>query len=274
MTLYVQQTQTFVMNNTDFKHKYRAVEELGHGCFGVVYKANIHYKDTEVDSIALKIMCGRTETESKLQELIRNITLCREMKCDNIVRYFDFHQYTHRDKSYSSKDSEDGEELRFLCIQLELCTGGDLRSSPFRKTHYSNDSFRREVMLGLLKGLEHIHALKHCHGDLHYGNILFQSTTNSTVKISDFGYVSDANIQKDIESFIEVVVHYLFGVRESESGKKEMDEVLKESKATPEMIKVLVGLKKKNINIKDSITCLENTNNGKGYSLFIYTQPL
>jgi serine/threonine protein kinase len=98
MTLCLQQTQVFVEENVEFKEKYRDLKKLGHGAYGVVYKANVHYNDENVDNRAIKIMCGRQKTDSKLEEIKRNLKICQDTY-DNVVRYFSFNSYTHSNES-------------------------------------------------------------------------------------------------------------------------------------------------------------------------------
>lgn len=73
------------MGETNLLAKYLKLEKLGEGTYGVVYKA----KERDTDrTVALKKMRLDGEDEGVPSTAIREISLLRELRHNNVVRYY------------------------------------------------------------------------------------------------------------------------------------------------------------------------------------------
>eukprot|EP00026_Physarum_polycephalum_P022862 Phypoly_transcript_27313.p1 GENE.Phypoly_transcript_27313~~Phypoly_transcript_27313.p1 ORF type:complete len:107 (+),score=6.37 Phypoly_transcript_27313:142-462(+) len=80
-----------MQGETNLLAKYLKLEKLGEGTYGVVYKA----KERETDrTVALKKMRLDGEDEGVPSTAIREISLLRELRHNNVVRY-DYCSYIH-----------------------------------------------------------------------------------------------------------------------------------------------------------------------------------
>ncbi len=78
------------MQRDNLLSKYLKLEKLGEGTYGVVYKA----KDRDTNKIvALKKMRLEGEDEGVPSTAIREISILRELRHSNVVRYAFHHSY-------------------------------------------------------------------------------------------------------------------------------------------------------------------------------------
>jgi serine/threonine protein kinase len=76
--------EVLMQGETNLLAKYLKLEKLGEGTYGVVYKA----KERETDrTVALKKMRLDGEDEGVPSTAIREISLLRELRHNNVVRY-------------------------------------------------------------------------------------------------------------------------------------------------------------------------------------------
>lgn len=143
---------------------YEQSEKIGEGTYGVVYKAI--QKSTRL-TVAMKKIRLETEEEGVPSTAIREISLLRELKHDNVVRLIDL---VHDDKRLW---------LVFEFLDMDLkkyldSTTGQLSSSLLKSyTHQ------------LLKGLVYCHSRRIIHRDLKPQNLLIDR--NGCLKLADFG---------------------------------------------------------------------------------------
>ncbi|KAH7102850.1 Pkinase-domain-containing protein [Auriculariales sp. MPI-PUGE-AT-0066] len=146
---------------------YQKMEKLGEGTYGVVYKAR-DVRTNEV--VALKKIRLEAEDEGVPSTAIREISLLKELKNDNIVKLLDI---VHQDqKLYLVFEHLDMDLKRFMDmrntkrdpISLELCK-----------------KFSYQLNLGIV----YCHAHRILHRDLKPQNLLISTTQN--LKLADFG---------------------------------------------------------------------------------------
>ena len=151
-----------------FESRYKAIEDIGKGAYGKVFKA----RDTE-DNEIVAVKGIDTSPEKKLREngfpvvTIREIKFIRELEHPNIIRL----------KSVVMDGKLFNVYLIFEYCEYDLA--GLLRESPLR--------FDQAIcyMRQILKGLLVCHTRNVYHRDLKPANILV--TKENVVKIGDFG---------------------------------------------------------------------------------------
>jgi hypothetical protein len=156
-------------------------EIIGKGAFGNVYMGlNIHTSElVAVKELRLDGMeVNSSEMQSKLSKMEDEISVMKDLKHPNIVRYLG----TSR-------------ENRHLYIFLEFMPGGCIakmlkRFGPFPEENVKN--YLRQI----LNGLAYLHNNKIIHRDIKGGNILVK---DAVVKLADFG----CSIQFDGEVSVE-----------------------------------------------------------------------
>lgn len=144
--------------------KFVALEKIGEGTYGVVYKA----QDKNTGGIyALKEIRLVVDDEGIPSTAIREIALLKQLSHTNIVRLYDV-IYTEKKLTlvfeYLDQD---------LKKYMDTCPNGI-------------DSYRiRSFMAQLLAGIKFCHANKVLHRDLKPQNLLIN--TNGELKLADFG---------------------------------------------------------------------------------------
>ncbi|PWN20006.1 putative Cdk1-cyclin-dependent kinase 1 [Microstroma glucosiphilum] len=149
---------------------YQKLEKVGEGTYGVVYKARDLTAEGGGRIVALKKIRLEAEDEGVPSTAIREISLLKELKNDNIVRLYDIiHQES---KLY----------LVFEFLDLDL------------KKYMDNvagtaDGLGPEIVkkftFQLLRGIYYCHAHRILHRDLKPQNLLIDKTGN--LKLADFG---------------------------------------------------------------------------------------
>lgn len=144
---------------------------IGKGGFGRVYRAT----DTNLNmQVAIKKYSGNLPTKYSLFEEIKRVI---HLSHPNLVRYFDAFEL-HESSSFGDK------------IQvgvLEFVNGGDL-SVMLRNGKNTDPELLKEIVIGVMSGLQYLHTQGIIHRDLKPENILLQQNGNQiTPKIGDFG---------------------------------------------------------------------------------------
>jgi cyclin-dependent kinase len=144
--------------------RYEKIEKVGEGTFGVVYKA----KDRNTgELVALKRMRLEAEEEGIPCTAIREISLLKELRHDNVVR---LHDVVHSDRKLT---------LVFEFLDLDLqkymeAAGGVLDAATVQH-------FMRQLLLGI----EYCHYRMVLHRDLKPQNLLI--SRDRVLKLADFG---------------------------------------------------------------------------------------
>ncbi|KAJ3042780.1 Cyclin-dependent kinase 3 [Rhizophlyctis rosea] len=144
--------------------QYEKLEKVGEGTYGVVYKA----RDVQTGQIvALKKIRLETEDEGVPSTAIREISLLKELKHNNVVKLLDI---VHSDaKLY----------LIFEFLDLDLKKYMD--SVPGRLA----PQLIRSYLWQLMKGINFCHCHRILHRDLKPQNLLIDQEGN--LKLADFG---------------------------------------------------------------------------------------
>ena len=107
---------------------------------------------------------------------MEEVDLLKKVDHPNIVEYFE----TYDDKNY-------------LYLVMELCTGGELFDTH-EKCLKSGQSYSErqaaQIILNLLKALQHCHSLGITHRDIKPENIMFGK--DGEVRLVDFGLAKDS----------------------------------------------------------------------------------
>ena len=148
--------------------QFQAVERLGKGTYGTVYKAR---KISDNKFYAIKKIKNELDNEGIPSTALREIAILKKMKNPNVVNVEGI--------AFNKKHIE-------LC--LEYCKY-DLKKLIDSKKHDSsfyNVKFVKNMMYQLLKGVEHLHSHKILHRDLKPQNILVDDN-GWILKLADFG---------------------------------------------------------------------------------------
>lgn len=157
---------------TDVKVKYHInPKELGHGHYGVVRKC----MDRETNKwYAIKSI--RKSKVSKIEVLKREIEILKEVNHPNIIRLVEVH-----------------EDIKYLHLITDLCTGGELFDRIINKTQSAEGHFSEldaaKLIRDILDAINYCHTEKQIvHRDLKPENFLFLTEAeDSPIKIIDFG---------------------------------------------------------------------------------------
>ncbi|KAG8854549.1 Cyclin-dependent kinase catalytic subunit [Tulasnella sp. 330] len=154
---------------------YSKLEKIGEGTYGVVYKARDMNRNKVV---ALKKIRLEAEDEGVPSTAIREISLLKELKDDNIVSLLDI---VHSDNKLF---------LVFEFLDMDLKRYMDAVASPTEATApivargLGPDVVQR-FTYQLVKGLHYCHAHRILHRDLKPQNLLIDGEGN--LKLADFG---------------------------------------------------------------------------------------
>lgn len=144
--------------------RYQKLEKIGEGTYGVVYKA----KDRVSGAIiALKRIRLEAEDEGIPSTAIREISLLKELKHQNIVRLFDV---VHAEKKLTLVFEYLDQDLKKY---LDVCEGG------------LKMNIVKSFLLQLLAGVAHCHHHRVLHRDLKPQNLLINR--EGELKLADFG---------------------------------------------------------------------------------------
>lgn len=147
---------------------FEKLEKIGEGTYGVVYKAIDTRHNNRV--VALKKIRLESEDEGIPSTTIREISLLKELKDDNIVGLYDI-VHSNSNKIYLVFEYLDMDLKRYM---ESIPEGEGLDSAMIKK-----------FMLQLIKGIYHCHAHRVLHRDLKPQNLLIDKEGN--LKVADFG---------------------------------------------------------------------------------------
>ncbi|KAF5273320.1 hypothetical protein FQR65_LT04742 [Abscondita terminalis] len=167
-----------------FQAKYRVLEEIGKGRYGVVHK--IVDKNTSVELSAKIVRCRTAKDRKKLKEEIDIMNLLRHPKLLQLLAAY--------------------ESQREITLVTEYISGGELFervvADDFTLTERDCILFTRQIC----EGVNYMHEQNIVHLDLKPENIMCYTRTSHEIKIIDFGLAQKLNPQ--------IPVRVLFGTAE------------------------------------------------------------
>jgi len=156
------------MEKNTFIGRYKVLEYLGKGGYGVVYKCYDSILNTEV---ALKFLDPIiTRNSNKFHRIKREINISRKITDDRIVKIYSMEKY-----------------YDVIFLVMEFIDGVPL-SDIIDKKAYEWDEFK-PILIEILKGLKLLHINNIIHRDLKPGNIMILK--NGDIKIVDFGLAKE-----------------------------------------------------------------------------------
>ncbi|XP_040034280.2 interferon-induced, double-stranded RNA-activated protein kinase [Gasterosteus aculeatus] len=194
-----------------FTSEFDSIESLGKGSFGHVFKAE---NKLLRKSFAIKIVRCKD-----VKKALGEVKVLSDLNHCNIVRYYSCwledsgYQWDSAEDSSSSSRSNGSSSVKYLYIQMELCSTRTLRVWIDEKNLQNvkkslRDSKRREESLTIVQqivsAVEYIHSKMLIHRDLKPANLLFGQ--DGEVKIGDFGLVTEEN-NDDAENILERTVY-------------------------------------------------------------------
>eukprot|EP00455_Lapot_gusevi_P053003 TRINITY_DN817_c0_g1_i1.p1 TRINITY_DN817_c0_g1~~TRINITY_DN817_c0_g1_i1.p1 ORF type:complete len:435 (+),score=111.00 TRINITY_DN817_c0_g1_i1:132-1436(+) len=145
----------------DPAQRFELLELLGAGSYGTVQKA---LDKQDQSQVAIKII----PVENDVAELMREIDILQECRCDEIV-------------SYKGSYEKDGQ----LWIVMEFCGVGSV-NDLMNICHVTlPEDIISVICKAALKGLSYLHQKRKVHRDIKSGNILLNS--QGEAKLADFG---------------------------------------------------------------------------------------
>eukprot|EP00051_Salpingoeca_urceolata_P019479 m.285169 g.285169 ORF g.285169 m.285169 type:complete len:408 (-) comp19430_c6_seq10:106-1329(-) len=148
--------------------KYKKLEKVGEGTYGVVYKAEVQHGPDKGKIVALKKIRLEAEDEGVPSTAIREISVLKELKHKNIVQLL---EVVH---------SQDRLYLVFEYLDQDLRRHMDtLRPNPLKP------ALAKSYMFQLCQGVHYCHSRRILHRDLKPQNLLIDA--KGTIKLADFG---------------------------------------------------------------------------------------
>ena len=156
------------MENYPNNPKYKIIEQIGHGAFGLAFKV-INTEDNNI--YVIKKIILKNATKEEIQSIEKESKILSNFNSEYIVKYIE-----------SWKDNES------FNIVMEYCEGLDLRR--FINEHKEKNQLIDEFLIyffiyDICHGLKSIHNKNLIHRDLKPDNLFV--TSENKLKIGDFG---------------------------------------------------------------------------------------
>lgn len=159
--------------------KYTCLARLGHGAYGIVYRAS---SDDQPDQLfALKVQ--KAQNSSQIGDILKEINQHRSVSHPNLVQYFE---------ALRGVRNKDGEERKVLCMVLEYVNGASLETILMDRPSLPPE-LKAKWSYQLISGIEYLHSLNKVHRDLKPANLLI-SRDSEDLKIGDFGLARDLDV--------------------------------------------------------------------------------
>jgi len=164
------------------RNRYKLLDLVGQGKFGVVYKAES--KSNPDQLFAIKIVKCINAEDKKL--IMDEVKILKDLDHPNIIKYY-----------------EAIEEDPYVFIVTEYCSGGELLERISGKT-VLGESDAAEITSKVLMALNHCHSKGIAHRDIKPENIMYSNRNpDAEIKIIDFGLAKRSD--RYLQSFKTIV---------------------------------------------------------------------
>ena len=150
------------------------LKPLGEGSFGKVFKAS--NKSDSSMKVAVKVINKHGLDEDDLLSISREVAIMEQVDHPNIVKYYETY-----------------DDVKYIYLVMELCTGGEL-FEEIEKRDMLKESSAAEYMIKLIRALHHCHSQNIIHRDIKPENIMIGG--KGDVKFIDFGFALVQNKKK------------------------------------------------------------------------------
>jgi calcium-dependent protein kinase len=170
------------------RKRYTMLDVIGHGKYGVVYKAVSKADKNFV--VAIKVLkCGNYLNKDKILEEVK---ILRTLDHPNIIKYYE--------------EIEDGP---YVFLVTEYCSGGDLLDHISNKSEFGERE-AAEITEKILKALNHCHSKNIAHRDIKPENILYSSKdAHAEIKLIDFGLAKKSECHSKTYQTIVGTCYYI-----------------------------------------------------------------
>jgi calcium-dependent protein kinase len=123
----------------DLKKQYDIeLKPLGEGSFGKVFKAS--NKSDPTVKVAVKVINKHGMDADDLLSISREVAIMQQVDHPNIVKYYETY-----------------DDVKYIYLCMELCTGGEL-FDEISKKEMLNEANAAEYMIKLVRALHHCHS--------------------------------------------------------------------------------------------------------------------
>ncbi|ELP83812.1 protein serine/threonine kinase, putative [Entamoeba invadens IP1] len=176
MTEHIQiKAKTEMTTKLDY-HELKEIKKLGEGSFGIVYLG-----DFRGDKVAIKRLKEGCETQSKVKEFEKEVSMLDKFRCEYIVHFYGAVFIPSR-----------------ICMVTEFAQFGSLNDfMKKRKEQAPRSAIKAKFMLDMAKGISYLHHNGIVHRDIKPDNLLvFSLEMNEKVnaKMTDFGSARNINM--------------------------------------------------------------------------------
>jgi calcium-dependent protein kinase len=158
-----------ILNTDELANHYRALEKIGTGTFGKVYKV-LHLK-TGMERALKVISKSFIKFQDDEKTFLKEIELLSQLDHPNIIKVFEYFC----------------ENNNYYVVQ-ELCKGGELYEQIYHIESFTEKS-AAQIMKQLLSATYYLHSMNIVHRDLKPENIMLESNDEDEflIKLIDFG---------------------------------------------------------------------------------------
>lgn len=174
---------------TSIEGSYTLIEQVGHGAYGVVWKARRRVKHCGADDLfAVKQIHMRRAGTKGMKEVLGEVETMSMLSHVNLVKL----EETFQDET-------------FLWIVMEYLAGGTLQDTQQRQ-HTLAEGACRQYLQQLLLAVDYMHEKGIVHRDLKLSNCLL-TTDGATVKVSDFGFAVLGGSEQCLSTYCGTVAY-------------------------------------------------------------------
>ena len=187
---------------------YKIIKHIGKGSFGEVYKVSKDnkYYALKIYKIKNEDITSSKERQENIKSIENEIKILKQLDNPFIVKLYEVFSINQNSELLQNYENDD--DIKIICLVLELCENGDL-NDKIKEKKQKNEKFSENEILHyfyeILEGLYYLHKNRVIHRDLKTLNIFL--TEKNHIKIGDFG-VSKKLINNNIYAYTFVGTPY------------------------------------------------------------------